>query len=164
MKISYAPAIHFYLSPTELLTTTIFIVLPFPECHIAGIRHYIGFWEGFPGSSAGKESACSAGDSGSLPGSGRSPGEGIGYPLQYSWVSLVAQTVENPLTIRETRVWFLGWGHPLEKGMQPSPVFLPAEFRGQRSLRPAVHGAAKGWTQLSPAVQRRGLFRLASPT
>ena len=40
--------------------------------------------KGFPRSSAGKESACSAGDPGLIPGSGRSPGEGIGYPLQYS--------------------------------------------------------------------------------
>jgi len=48
---------------------------------------------GFPGSSAGKESTCNAGDPGSIPGSGRSPGEGIGYPLQYSWASLVAQLV-----------------------------------------------------------------------
>ena len=45
---------------------------------------------GFPGSSAGKESTCNAGDSGSIPGSGISPGEGIGYPLQYSWASLLA--------------------------------------------------------------------------
>ena len=44
----------------------------------------------FPGSSAGEESACNAGDPGTIPGSERSPGEGIGYPLQYSWVSLVA--------------------------------------------------------------------------
>ena len=47
--------------------------------------------QGFPGSSAGKESACNAGDPGSIPGSGRPPGEGIGYPLQYSWASLVTQ-------------------------------------------------------------------------
>ena len=45
---------------------------------------------GFPDSSAGKESACNAGDPGSIPGSGRSPGEAVGYPLQYSWASLVA--------------------------------------------------------------------------
>ena len=45
----------------------------------------------FPGNSAGKESACNAGDPGSIPGVGRSAGEGIGYPLQYSWASLVAQ-------------------------------------------------------------------------
>ena len=49
-----------------------------------------------PGSSAGKESACNAGDPDSIPGSGRSPEKGIGYPLQYSWASLVAQTVKNP--------------------------------------------------------------------
>ena len=47
--------------------------------------------EGFPGSSAGKESSCNARDPGSIPGSGRSPGAGVGYPLQYSWASLVAQ-------------------------------------------------------------------------
>ena len=46
-------------------------------------------------SSVGKESACNAGDPGSIPGSGRSAGEGIGYPLQYSWVSLVAQLVKK---------------------------------------------------------------------
>ena len=50
---------------------------------------------GFPDSSVGKESACNAGDPGSFPGSGRSTGEEIGYPLQYSWVSLMAQLVKN---------------------------------------------------------------------
>ena len=71
---------------------------------------------GFLGSSAGKESACNAGDPGSIPGSGSSPGERIGYPLQYSWASLVAQRVKNPPTMQETRVWSLGWEDPLEKG------------------------------------------------
>jgi len=51
---------------------------------------------GFPHSSVGKESACNAGDPGSIPGSGRSPVEGIGYPLQYSWALLVAPLVKNP--------------------------------------------------------------------
>ena len=60
--------------------------------------------QGFPGSSAGKESACNAGDSGSIPGSGSSPGEGIGYPLQNSWVSLVAQMAKNPPAMRKTWV------------------------------------------------------------
>ena len=46
--------------------------------------------------SVGKEYTCNAGDPGSIPGSGRSPGEGIGYPLQYSWASLVVQLVEYP--------------------------------------------------------------------
>ena len=52
--------------------------------------------------SVGKESACNAGDPGSIPRSGRSPGEGIGYPLQYSWASLVAQLVKNLPVMRET--------------------------------------------------------------
>ena len=55
-----------------------------------------------PGSSAGKESTCNAGDPGSISGLGRSPGEGIGYPLQYSWASLEAQTVKNPPAMPET--------------------------------------------------------------
>ena len=50
---------------------------------------------GYSDSSVGKESACNAGDPGSIPGSGRSPGEGIGYLLQYSWASLVAQLVKK---------------------------------------------------------------------
>ena len=71
---------------------------------------------GFPDSSAGKESACNAGDPGSIPGLGRSTGEGIGYPLQYSWSSFVAQLVKNPPAMQETLVQFLGWEDPLEKG------------------------------------------------
>ena len=67
-------------------------------------------------SSAGKESACKAGDLGSIPGLGRSPGEGIDYPLQYSWASLVAQLVKNPPARQETWVQSLGWEDPLEKG------------------------------------------------
>ena len=67
--------------------------------------------------SAGKESACNAGDPSSIPGVGRSPGEGIGYPLQYSWASLVAQLVKHPPTMLETWVWCLRWKGPLEKGM-----------------------------------------------
>ena len=71
---------------------------------------------GFPGSSVGKESAWNAGDPGLIPGLGRSPGEGIGYPLQYSWASLVAQLVKNSPAMRETWVQSLGWEDPLEKG------------------------------------------------
>ena len=73
------------------------------------------YW-GFPGSSVGKESACSARDLGSIPGSGRSAGEAIGYPLQYSWASLVGQLVKNLPAMRETWVRSLGWEDPLEKG------------------------------------------------
>ena len=71
---------------------------------------------GFPDSSVGKESVCNAGDPGSIPGLGRSPGEGIGYPPQYSYASLVAQLVKNPAAMWETWVWSLGWEDPLEKG------------------------------------------------
>ena len=84
----------------------------------------------FPGSSTGKESACNAGDPGSIPESGRSAGEGLGYPLQYSWASSVAQLVKNPLAkwetwvqlvknppaMWETWVQSLGWEDLLEKG------------------------------------------------
>ena len=62
------------------------------------------FKKDLPSSSAGKESTCNAGDPGSIPGSGRSTGEGIGYPLQYSWASLVTQLVKNPPAMRETWV------------------------------------------------------------
>ena len=67
------------------------------------------------GSSAGKESTCNAGDPGLILGSGRSTGEGIGYPLQYSWACLVAQLVKNFPTMQE--IWFqsLDWKDPLEK-------------------------------------------------
>ena len=69
----------------------------------------------FPQSSVGKESTCNAGDPSSIPGLGRSAGEGIGYPLQYSWASLVAQLVKNRPAMRETWVQSLGWEDPLER-------------------------------------------------
>ena len=71
---------------------------------------------GFPDSSAGKESACNAGDPGLIPGSGISPGEGMGYLLQYSWAFLVAQLVKNLPAMWETWVQSVGWEDPLEKG------------------------------------------------
>ena len=72
--------------------------------------------QGFPGSSAGKESTCNAGDPGSIPGSGRSAGERRGYPLQYTWAALVAQLVKNLPAMWETWIRSLGWEDPLEKG------------------------------------------------
>ena len=71
---------------------------------------------GFPHSSVDKESAYNAGDPSLIPGLGRSAGEGIGYPLQYSWASLVAQLVKNLPAMQETLVQFLGQEDPLEKG------------------------------------------------
>ena len=59
--------------------------------------------EGFPDSSVGKESGCDTGDPGSIPGSGRSSGEGKGYTLQYSWASLLAQLEKNPPAMWE--IW-----------------------------------------------------------
>ena len=70
----------------------------------------------FSDSSVGKESTCNAGDPGSIPGSGRSTGEGTVYPLQYSWASLVALVVKNLPAMQETWVRSLGWEDPLEKG------------------------------------------------
>ena len=67
-------------------------------------------------SSADKESACSAGDTGLIPGLGRSAGEGIGYLLQYSWASFVAQVVKNLPAMKEAWVRSLGWEDPLEEG------------------------------------------------
>ena len=66
------------------------------------------FSGGLPGSLVGKESTCNAGDPGSIPGSGRSAREGIGYPLRYSWASLIAKLVKNPPAMQETPVRFLG--------------------------------------------------------
>ena len=70
-----------------------------------------------PHSSVGKESTCNAGDPSSSHESGRSAEEGIGYPLQYSWASLVAQLVKNSPAIQETWVQFLGWEDSLEESM-----------------------------------------------
>ena len=71
---------------------------------------------GFSDSSVAKESSCNVGDLGLIPGSGRSAGEGVGYPLQYSWVSHVAQLVKNPPAMQETGVQSLSWEDALEKG------------------------------------------------
>ena len=69
---------------------------------------------GFPSSSAAKESTYNPGDPGSIPELGRSPGEWIGYPLQYSWASLEAQMVKNLSAMQDTWVWSLGWEDLLE--------------------------------------------------
>ena len=90
--------------------------------------------------SVGKESTCNAGDPSSIPGLGRSAGEGIGYPLQYSWASLEAQLIKNPHAMRETLVR----EDSLEKGKLPIPVFWPGD-----SMDCIFHGVAKSWTQLN---------------
>ena len=99
---------------------------------------------GFPGSSAGKESACNAGDPGLTPGSGRSPGEGIGYPLQYSWGSLVAQMVKNLPVMWETWVRSLYWEDPLEEGMATHSGILVWTIPKNRAACQAIfYGVAK---------------------
>ena len=69
---------------------------------------------GFPGSLVGKESACNSGDPCSIPGSGRSAGEGIGYPLRYAWASLMARLVKNLPAVWETQVQSPDQEDPLE--------------------------------------------------
>ena len=81
------------------------------------------FW-GFSGSSAGKESICNAGDPGSIPGSGKTPGKGIGYPFQYSWAFPVVQLEKNLPEMRETWVQFLRGKLPWRREWQPSIEFL----------------------------------------
>ena len=106
--------------------------------------------QGFPGSSAGKESTCSAGDPGSIPGSGRSPGEGIGCPLHYSWASLVAQMVKNLSAVWETWVQSLGWEDPLEEGMATHASILSWRLpRDRGACWARVLGVPKSQTQLN---------------
>ena len=80
----------------------------------------------------------------SLPGSGRSAGEGIGYPLQYSWASLVILLVKNLSAMQETWVGSLGWEDPLEKGKATHSSIL-----AWRIPWTTVHGVAKSRTRLS---------------
>ena len=113
------------------------------------ISHHSAYW-GFPSKLAGKESSCNARHPGSISGSGRSPGEGIGYPLQYSWVSLVAQTVKNPPVMRKTWVRSLGWENPLEEGMTTHSNILGWRIpMGRKDQRTTVHGVAKIQTWMS---------------
>ena len=75
-------------------------------------------------------SACNAGEPDSIPGSGRSPGEGIGHSFQYSGASPVAQLVKNPLARRETWDPSLGWEDPLEKGKATHSSILAWKIPG----------------------------------
>ena len=95
-----------------------------------------------PGGAAGKESACRAGDPGSIPGLGRSPAEGIGYSLQDSWASLAAQMVKNPPASRETWVRFLGWAYPLQYSSLENSM-------DREAWRATVNRVTKRQTQVS---------------
>ena len=116
------------------------------EIHLLFIRHSVSSWS-FSDSSVGKESACNAEDPSSFLGSGRSPGKGIGYSLQYSWASLVAQLVKNLPAMQETWVQSLVGKIPWKRAWQPTPVFLLGEYPTDRGAwRATVHGAAKSQT------------------
>ena len=107
------------------------------------------FIQGFPSSSAAKESACKAGDPVWFLGREDPPVKGIGYPLQYSWASLVAQTVKNPPAMWETWVRLLGWEDPLEEGMATHSSILAWRIPIDRGAWQAtVHGVAKSQTPL----------------
>ena len=104
---------------------------------------------GFPDGSVGKESTCDAGDPSWIPESGRSAGEGTGYPLQYSWASLVAQLVKNPLAMQET--WVRPWVGkiPWRRERLPAPVFWPGKFHGPHMYSPWGHRVRHDWATLT---------------
>ena len=115
----------------------------------------------FPGSSAGKESACNAGDPGLIPGLGRTPGEGIGYLFQYSWASLVAQMVKNLPAMWETWIQSLGWEDPLEEVMA-TPAFLPGESPRREEPRElqSMGSQRVGHDWVTRQTTRKGELRL----
>ena len=108
---------------------------------------------GLPDSSVGKESARNAGDPGSIPGLGRSSGEGIGYPLQYSWASLLAQLVKNPPQCGR-------------HGYNPWVGKIPWRRKGyllqycglENSMNCIVHGVAKSQTRLSDLAAAAAVY------
>ena len=97
----------------------------FPDEVYIILSIYKSILKGFSDSSVGKESACNTGDPGSIPGSERSAGEGIGYPLQYSWASLVAQLVKNLPAMQETWIPSLGGEDSPEEGNTTHSSILP---------------------------------------
>ena len=111
--------------------------------YLAHYKHSVSV--SFSDSSVGKESTCNAGDRSSIPGSGRSSGEEMGYPLQYSWASLVAQLVKNPPAMQET------WVQSLVLGRSPGEgKGYPLQYFGlESSMDCVVHGVTKSQTRLS---------------
>ena len=108
--------------------------------------------QAFPCNSVGQASTCNAGDPSSIPGSGRSPGEGIGYPLQYTWASLVAQMVKNPPAMQGILVQSVDSQDPLEDSMASHSSILAWRIPMDRGAwRVVVHGVANSWTQHNTA-------------
>ena len=91
---------------------------------------YTHIIKGVPSISVGKESTCNVGDPGLNPGSGRSAGEGMGFPLQYCWASLVVKLIRNLLPVQE--IWVLSQVGKIlwRRGQLPTPIFWPGEFHG----------------------------------
>ena len=122
----------------------------------------------------GKESACNAGDPGSLPGSGRSAGEGIDYPLQYYWASLAVQLVKNLPAMQETWVWSLGWenpwvgegkGYPLQYSAWRIPWTIPWDLKEsdtteQLSLSVFTLSTFRLWGSSSSLEQQCSNYRM----
>ena len=110
---------------------------------------------GFPESSVGQESTWNAGDPSLISGSGRSAGEGIGYPIQYSWASLVVQLVKNMPTMQETWVWSLG-GEDLPGEGKGCPL----QYSGlENSVDCIVYGVTKSRTRLRDFQFNQCLFQ-----
>ena len=133
------------LSPAIKISKEILMKLTWVTNDPNSIRRIINNKAAGATSSAGKESACNAGDLGSIPGLERSSGEGIGYPLQYSWASLVAQMGKNLPAMWETWVRSLDWEDLLEKGIATHPSILPWRIP---------------WTEESGRLQSTGLQRV----
>ena len=124
-----------------------FMFKKFTYIHIHKLSIYSFGWS-FPGSSADKESVYKVGDPSSIPGLGRSPREGIGYTLQYSWPSLVSQLVKNPSGMQEAGVRSLGWEDPPEKG-----IGYPLQYNGLENIMAfIVRGVTKSLTGLGDSV------------
>ena len=103
------------------------------------------FW--LPRWHSGKESPCNAGDASLIPGSGRSPEEGIGYPIQYSWASLVTQMEKKPLAMWKTWVRSLSWEEPLEEDLATHCSILAWRIPIDRGAwRVTVHEVSKSQT------------------
>ena len=114
------------------------------------LDYFFSSYSGFPNNSTDKESAYTARDPNLIPGLERSPGEGIGYSLQFSWASLVAQMAKNPPAMPESWVQSLGWEDPPEKGMATHSSILAWRIPKDRGAwRATVHKVAKSQTHLS---------------
>ena len=113
-KLSQAWEVTLWLPSTETTFTSQTCPTKYPASHRSW-DFTISVLSGFPHSSVGKESTWNAGDPSSIHGLGRSAREGISYPLQDSWVSLVAQMVKNLPAMQETWAQSLSWEDPLEK-------------------------------------------------